>query len=272
MPRRLLALFAIAAAAACAPEPVYDDDIGVQAEPAEPGSLAGTFALKTINATLVDVPIDGLSEDPLGGGANFRLVSREWDEEAQLYRQTSRLCGGYNFEVLGVTTEVPQETYRKVPESTEELVVVDHERGTYESTGHLQVWALDLDDPFNDAFPTEKDDPRIFDMEPDDNPGLTLFVGGLVEGEVYAAQRKGVDLDGVIQGPDYAVGLAINDFESITLGNNNELLDASEDGGAGPHPDPKESWFEEVRIPEDSDCDFVASAEDEGVLSRPRPF
>jgi hypothetical protein len=270
--RRALALGVVALALACAPEPVYDDDIGVQAEPAAPGSLAGTFALKTINATLVDVPIDGLSEDPLGGGVNFRLVTREWDEAEQLYRQRSRLCGGYNFEVLGVTTEVPEETYRKVPESTAELVVVDHERGTYESTGHIQTWALEMDDPFTDDFPTDKDDPRIFDIEPDDHPGLTLFVGGLVEGEVYAAQRKTVDLEGVIQGPDYAVGLADNGFESITLGNNNELLDASEDGGAGPHPDPKESWFEEVRIPEGSDCDFVASAEEDGVLSRIRPF
>lgn len=260
------------------PQPIYDDDIGVQAEPAEVGSLAGTFALKTINATLVHVPFQ-TEEEVIGGGVNFRLVTREWDEEQQLYLQRSTLCGGYNFEVMGVTTTVPGPTYREVPESTEEWVKVEHDLGTYESGGHLQLWAIDLEDPFEDAFPADREEAesaafrdRIFDLEEDGSPGLTLFVSGLVEGEIYAAQRKRVDLEGVIQGADYAVGLAKNTFESVTLGNNNDLLDASEQGSAEPYPDPKESWFQEVRIPADTSCDDVARMEDTGELSRPRPF
>jgi hypothetical protein len=274
--RRGLVVFVVIGALACAPEPVYDDDIGVQAEPADVGAHAGTFALKTINATEVDVPIDGLSEDPLGGGVNYRLVTRAWDEASETYLQRSTLCGGYNFEVLGVLTSVADVAFRRVPESTAEIVTLDHERGLYESTGHVQLWAIELDDPFNDPFPATPEeglaDERIFDLEPDDKPGLTLFVEGLIEGEVYAAQRKRVDLEGVIQGPDYAVGLANNRAESVTLGNNNDVLDASEQGGAVPYPDPKESWFEEVRIADDSDCDDVMSAEADGVLSRLRPF
>lgn len=277
--RAIALLVAAFVLAACEkPTPVYDDDIGVQAEPAEVGSLAGTFALKTINATLVHVPFE-TEDDVIGGGVNFRLVTREWDAEQELYRQRSTLCGGYNFEVLGVTTSVPEPTYRRVPESTEEWVKVDHDLGTYEAGGHLQLWAIDLEDPFEDPFPADRDEAesaafedRIFDMEDDGNPGLTLFVSGLVEGEVYAVQRKRVDLEGVIQGPDYAVGLAQNTFESVTLGNNNPLLDASDQGSAEVYPDPKESWFEEVRVDEDTTCDDVVGFEDSGVLHRARPF
>lgn len=274
----VLPLVALTLAACERPQPVYDDDIGVQAEPAEVGSLEGTFALKTINATLVHVPFQ-TEDDVIGGGVNFRLVQREWDADEEVYRQRSLLCGGYNFEVLGVTTSVPEPTYRLVPESTEEWVKVDHDRGTYEAGGHVQLWAIDLDDPFSDPFPkdrAEAESPafrnRIYDIEEDGNPGLTLFVSGLVSGEVYAVQRKGVDLRGVIKGPDYAVGLADNSFESVTLGNNNPLLDASDQGSAEPYPDPKVSWFEEVRVDDDTTCDDVVRFEETGVLSRLRPF
>lgn len=278
LPAAALLLLALLLAAGCEkPAPVYDDDIGVQAEPAPVGSLEGTFVLKALNATQVNVPFDTQEED-IGGGINYRLVTREWDEEEELYRQRSTLCGGYNFEVLGVATHVLASTFQQVPESTEEWVRVDHDLGTYESGGHVQLWAIDLDDPHEDPFPADREEAegafadRIFDMEPDGNPGLTLFVSGLVEGEVYAAQRKQVDLDGVIQGPDYALGLARNRFESVTLGNNNPVLNASDQGSAEPYPDPKESWFEEVRIEEGSDCDDVLAAEEEGVVSRLRPF
>ena len=277
--RKVALPFVVLALAACEkPRPVYDDDIGVQAEPAEVGSLEGTFALKTINATLVHVPFQ-TDDDVIGGGVNFRLVTREWDAEQELYRQRSTLCGGYNFEVMGVTTTVPEPTYRLVPESTEEWVKVDHELGTYEAGGHIQLWAIDLDDPFEDPFPQDRGEAesaafrdRIFDMESDGNPGLTLFVSGLVSGEIYAVQRKRVDLRGVIQGPDYALGLAENAFESVTLGNNNPLLDASDQGSAEPYPDPKVSWFEEVRVDEDTTCEDVVGFEDSGILSRSRPF
>lgn len=258
--------------------PVFDDEIGVQAVSAPAGSLAGTFALKTVNATQVNVPL-ALDEEPLGGGVNFRLVERRWVPEEERYHQESILCGGYNFEVLGVVTTVPTSTYQRVPTSDREWLQVDHERGTYVAGGHVQLWAIDLDDPDGGPFPRDRDEAnaapfvdRIFDMDDDGNPGLTLYVSGLVEGEVYAVQRKRVDLVGVILGADHALGLAENRFESVTLGNNNSVLDAADQGSAEPHPDPKESWFEEVRIDDNSSCDDVLLLEEQGILGRNRPF
>ncbi len=266
----------VAVAGCGGPEPVFDDDIGVEAIPVAPGEAAGTFALKVINTTLVHVPVFG---DFAGGGTNYRLVKRTWDADAEVYNQTSLLCGGFNVEVSGVTTTLPESTYRAVPESTAERVTVD-ETGAYAQADHLQLWGLrDLPDPFATALPTSKEEAvdapwtnRIYDMDEDENPGVTAVISGAVEGEVFIIQRKTVTTHGVVLGPDRAIGLAENTNEVLQLGNTNALLDRQSEGNSEPHPDPKRSWFEEVRVADDVDCDFVVGAEDAGLLSKFAPF
>jgi hypothetical protein len=274
--RRVARALALLACVGCAPPPAYDDDIGVAAEPIGPGEAAGTFALKVVNTTLVRIPILG---DQAGGGTNYRLVRRTWDADAGVYRQRSSLCGGFNVEVGGVTTSLPESTYRAVPESTAEIVTVTDD-GAYEQRDHLQLWGLrDLPEPFATALPADKDEAqqsphaeRIYDMDDDGNPGVTTLITGAVEGEVFIVQRKTVTSRGVVLGPDRAIGLAQNTNEVVQLGNTNALLDRQSEGSSEPHPDPKRSWFEEVRVDDDADCELVMRAEDDGVLSRLAPF
>ena len=259
----------------CGPEPVFDSDIGVAAEPIERGAAEGTFGLKVVNTTLVKTPIG----DFAGGGTNYRLVHRTFNAEENVYEQRSNLCGGFNVEVSGVLADLPESTYRAVAESVTERLVVD-DAGTYDQTDSLQLWGLrDLDDPFGDALPKTKDEAgenphkdHIFDMDDDDNPGVTSVVSGAISGEVYIIQRKTVTTHGVVLGPDRSIGLAKNTNEILQLGNTNILLDRQGEGSSGPHPDPKRSWFEEVRIDDDADCDFVMTMEGEGLLSRFAPF
>jgi hypothetical protein len=262
----------------CGPtvQPVFSKDIGVTAIPAPQGSLAGTFALKTINTQLVHVPILG---DKEGGGSNYRLVHRTYDDATDTYLQSSVLCGGENIEVAGVLSGTPVSTYREVPESKNEVVKVDAD-GVYTSTGHIQLWALqDLTDPYTDVLPTTKDDankpafqPHVFDMDHDGKPGFTVQITGAVTGELYAVQRKTVDLSGITLGPDHAEGLSINKNQLIQLGNNNILLDRQGEGSSEPDPDPKQSYFEEARIADGSTCDDVMQAESKKILHDIRPF
>lgn len=259
------------------PTPAFSSDIGVEAIPVEPGEHAGTFALRTTNTTQILVP--GL--DPLeGGGENFRLVTREYDAESDTYLQRSTLCDGFNYEVAGVVTQAPRETYQAVPESTAEIVTITPE-GLYASTGHIQLWALqDLPDAFETPLPETREDAfvepwteRIFDMDDDGNPGFSLIVGSdLGDGSVFAIQRKTVGLEGVVRGPDKALGLADNVNETLTLGATNPLIDRDSEGSSQPHPDPKKSFFEEGRLADGAGCDDVISAIDDGVLSQFRPF
>jgi hypothetical protein len=271
-----ISLLVLTCAAACGPEPVYDDDLGLTAEPIAAGAAAGTFALKTVNTTLVRVPVLG---DYAGGGVNYRLVTRTYDEDSNSYAQSSRLCGGYNFEVAGVTTSLPQDTYQAVAPSTAERVTIADD-GTYTQTDHVQLWGLrDLPEPLTTALPATKDEAaqaphadRIYDMDGDENPGVTAVITGAVGGEVFIIQRKTVQTAGLVQGPDHAIGLATNTNEVLQLGNTNPLLDRQSEGSAEPHPDPKRSWFEEARIADNADCDVVLGAEEAGLLSVVPPF
>ncbi len=278
--RAVLVLGTSLALCACPPppEPYYDDDIGEEGVPVEEGSLAGTFATKSINAVQITIPI--INDPQIGGGQNFRLVERTWDADAGTYLQSSRLCGGNNFEVAGVTTVVPEDMYRAVPKSTQEVLEMDHETGHYVSTGHLQLWALkDLPDPYTTPLPADEEEAmqephvsRIFDVDDDGNPGFTTFVEGAVQGEQYVAQRKTIDFDGITKSEDRVYGFAHNFGEILYLGNNNPLLDRRDEGASVPHPDPKESWFEEIRIDDGADCDDVMALAADGTLSRTRPF
>jgi hypothetical protein len=276
--RQLLAIACLSCCGtACSSvEPRYDDDIGIEAIPVAPGEAAGTFALKVVNTTLVHIPVLG---DAAGGGTNYRLVKRTWNVDDGAYDQTSRLCGGYNVEVGGVTTTLPESTYRAVPESTAERVTIDDD-GTYAQTDHLQLWGLnDLPDPFTTPLPADKEeaqqsphDDRIVDMDDDGNPGVTAQITGAVQGDVFIIQRKTVTTRGIVLGPDRALGLAQNTNEVVQLGNTNPLLDRQSEGSSEPHPDPRRSWFEEVRVDDDADCDLVMRAEDDGLLSVTAPF
>lgn len=269
----------LCASVACAPpaRPVYDDTIDVQAVSAEPGSLSGTFAVKSTSATLVRIPVPGI-EDQMGGGVNYRWVNRVWDEAEQHYVQESRLCGGLNFEVAGVTTGAPASTYRAVPPSTQEVVTVDHALGTYLVEGHVQLWGIELPDPLSDSMPLNAEEAaeaphvdRIYDMDEDGHDGITLFVSGIVSGQVWAVQRKSATFEGVLQPGGRTVGILETGYETVVLGDDIAIYDPDL-GSSEAWPDPKESWFEEIPLPPGSDCDDVMRAAEDGALSRLRPF
>ena len=196
-----------------------------------------------------------------------------------MYEQRSRLCGGFNFEVAGVVTSAPESTYLAVAESPAERVTIDA-AGAYQQTDHIQLWGLrDLPEPFDTPLPATKEealepphDDRIFDMDEDGEPGATTFVSGAVEGEVFIIQRKTVTTQGVVLGPDRAIGLAENTNEVVQLGNTNALLDRQSEGSAGPHPNPKLSWFEELRLDDDADCEDVMALDADDRFSRTPPF
>ncbi len=254
--------------------PIYVKNLDVTAIPAKEGSLAGTFAIKAINQTQVTVPIFG---DQDGGGDNYRLAVRTWDPGSKTYLQRSQLCGGHNFAVLGVLSAADEPVYRKVPESTMEVVTVDHETGSYEALGHLQLWALrDLEDPYNSPLPTTRDAARgdfaahIYDMDEDGREGFTFTVKSF--GELNVFQRKTVNMYGVILGPDKAVGITTNTNETLTLSyTGSPLVDRQSEGSSRQHDNPKRSWFKEFRIAEGSTCDDILAMKD-GLLNDDPPF
>jgi len=264
-------------ALACGPvdEPVYDDELGLQAVATEPGSFAGAFIQKHSITTLADIPA---LEDPTAGGESYYLVERTPVIDDDTYTQVVTLCGGRLYDTAGTVSTITPDRWRMMAPSTEEVVAIDHAMGTFEVTRHVELWAIDLPDPYNTPMPADANEARqsphagrILDPDNDGNDGLTMSLDGLASGDVYFMQRKKVDLAGLIVSDDKATGLvSAYSYEQIVLGASNELLNRQLP--RSPSPNPKDAWFEEVRLGATGTCDDVMSAVADQVVSRVNPF
>ena len=263
--------------AGCAPmeEPVYDDDLGLQGVASEPGSLAGTFVYKTSIVTLADLPVDGI--DQTAGGETYFLMHRTWDESSESYTQRAEPCGGRIYETGGTESEITLDRWQMVPEVTAREVNIDHATGVYSTRDHAELWAINLPDPINDAMPVDgteaMEEPhasRIYDIDEDGNPGMTMSLEGLATGDVYFCQRRAIQQDGLRLDNGEGAGLLEVLYEQVVLGASNPLLNQALP--RQPHPNPKEAWFWEAPLADDAGCDEVLQAVSDEVVPRINPF
>jgi hypothetical protein len=137
----------------------------------------------------------------------------------------------------------------------------------------VERWALDDSIGNDDPLPEKPEDPGLVDMEGDGKPGATLLASGLANGEIYVNNRKTISLGGVVRGPDESFGLTTHRKEGFVLEATEALLDV--DAQREMHPDPKESWWHELRLTpagEAATCADVNEAFESGTLPRLRPF
>ena len=253
---------AVAAASSCA-RPAFDDRIGVAGVPTEEGALAGTFGLVSTCADLANVPILG---EQVGGGMTFTLVERSWDGAA--YQQTNTVCRVDNFEVAGLASAIRRATARSVPPFSV-TAAVDHAAGAISTERYFELWAVRDLSP-DDPMPTARDDARFFDMEDDGNPGATVSTSGIVNGELYFAQRKVLAQEGVVRGPEELLGLIEHKKEATVIAATDELLLSQTERAQ--HPDPLLSWWHEVRLAQGASCEDLEAAVEDGSVSMLRPF
>ena len=274
--RILLTLFCTLGFMACAqPEPVYDADIDLTAIPIEIGALDGRFALKVRTNAIADLSFLGDLESI---SDTYWIMTRTFDSQTETYTQEMDFCTSVNSEIAGMSTTVLDGTYDRV-EDTFSNLIIDHETGAYETQDILQLYALKgFDDPYTAELPQNEEElevfltkDHIFDMDEDGNIGVTLIAQGALSANLFSFSRHIRQLKGITLGPDRLVGLMNNDRYSYVVESDNPLMKP----GLKPmpqHPDPKENWFEEIRIDEDIDCDNILSLVDNGQFAQVRPF
>ena len=126
----------------------------------------------------------------------------------------------------------------------------------------VQVHGAVLDNPLEDEMPISADDPRVLDQDEDGNPGMTVFVTGLIDGAIYILQRNSSQGDGFLVAPGRMEGLFGWTQEQVMLGSDNPIL-AENAPVSGVDPDPENSYFVTVKLDEDWDCaDIVAHREE----------
>jgi hypothetical protein len=110
--------------------------------------------------------------------------------------------------------------------------------------------------PGESLLPTKLDDPSVYDWDGDGHPGATLkiTVPLLPDGELYVVQRGQSILNGRITGRGRIEGsIDVRSFEHRVLGAWPGFLNRSPEIV----PDPAESRFSIIPIPQDSTCETL---------------
>lgn len=259
----------------CGEKPVYDDRLNLTAEPVDPGGLAGRFYLRGITNHLADLSFLGTWESV---SEVFWVVERTYDPDNQTYLQTMDFCRAINYEFAGVTSVIPEIAYEKV-KTADVVMRYNHDTGAYEADDVMITFALqNLDDPATAELPANEEEleafleaGHVFDMDEDGNPGITIVSKGALQANLFNFSRIIRQLEGISLSADRLVGLMTTDRYTYVMVSDNPLMKPGRKY-MPQHEDPKENWFEEIRIDDRQDCDNVLEFKDNGNFSRVRPF
>ena len=129
--------------------------------------------------------------------------------------------------------------------------------GRYHLAPLLEVVGAELADPTED-LPVEPDDPRVIDEDMDGQPGVTIRLTGLVDGEVYVIERKSTELEGVAVSPERLEGLlTFSSEQSVVASDPASIKNSTDATQTLPDQDACNSHFRMVRIAADADCASV---------------
>jgi len=134
---------------------------------------SGTWLLWSETVTCVHVmnlSLEGLSErlvlvrmEDLGGGA------------VGLHERT---CQILQTPILGLATSIPLALVEAIPE--QHIVALPPALAVgapFPMQGTIELWGVQLEQPADEALPSTADDPRVYDMDGDGKPGVTLVLG-----------------------------------------------------------------------------------------------
>ena len=225
---------------------------GPTADAGETGTagLLGVWAQRQVTVSDVDVPVVGTTRTPTVSLLRVEISPGRAPGLRALHLQICGISLGSDADLA--RTLIPDAFVDALPEVDREASL--GEDGTYTVEWLTQVHGARLEDPEADMLPTALDDPRVFDQDGDGHPGLTVRIGGLVDGEIYVVQRGRDRLSGRFA-DDRVDGRLEWTSEQVVLGADVDLLEMP----VPTHPvaDPAAHVFALRRLPADADCEFV---------------
>ena len=120
-----------------------------------------------------------------------------------------------------------------------------------------------LEDPANEALPTDPNDSRIVDDDGDGNPGITVSirVSDELTGELYIARREIFAYEAYLVEPDLLAGTVTDNSEQLVIDASDPIF-ASSDANWVQHPDSAKSPIILKRVDPDWDCERLAAERD----------
>ena len=223
--------------------------------------LSGVWAMVQITSEIAKIPIVGNRTRTTT--TYLRLIIEQTGDALSILETN---CGtNIDDGTVMVSTTIPDAFLRSLG-VTERAAHLESVSEADPSTGNpsperrivfpwsTQVLGARLEDPENDALPTDAADPRVFDQDNDGHPGMTVRVEimGLIGGEVYVVQRNSNRLIGTVVSPGFIQGTIEWETEQVILAASSPFLAS---GGQGsPDPDPERNFFLARRIDPMLDC------------------
>jgi len=220
--------------------------------PDDPPDLSGTWAKKVVMTSVSDPPVVGevtsrtvtyLRYEISQAGPNLQIDSETCDVSIRSDSST-------------VDTILPDAFVRALPNRARSAKLLD--------AGGSPVLVFDrryailgsrLREPTEERLPDSPDDSRVVDADDDGHPGVTVRIDGMVEGEIYVAQRAWDEYRARVHDTRRIVGRVHWKNEQVVLDANSAFLQTQPPTEARPdHPD---SYFEMVRISSQLDCSEI---------------
>lgn len=227
-------------------------DSGVASAPVSPPQLGGTWAHRVVQSSISRVPVVG---DVSSATISYMLTEIEQTGESLTLR--SRVCA---VEVESssrmVRTVIPEAFVEAIDEQFVEAQLRGSASGyTIDDWRTVDVLGARLGDAELDALPTDEEDWRVMDPDRDGEPGVTVRVRGLVDGEIYLVQRGASEWI-ADQVEENRIGGHVSWWsEQQILGASSVFLQSQPP--TEPDPNDEANRFELVRIEAGSECDAV---------------
>jgi hypothetical protein len=239
---------------------VNDAATAADSSTADPDPLAGVWAMRLEVVSLVEIPFVGQSRDArIAYGRTVFGVQPDGDAR---FARTETCAVVVESSQVAVETVIP-EAFARGLGAPERPFTYDPTSGRFTAERFVEVRGARLDDLEGDALPTEPDDPRVFDQDADGQPGMTVRISGLIDGEVYVVQRgidafEGERTAGTDTAPTRLDGRVVWSSEQSVLGADTEVLAMSLPTSAVEDPAAHSVVF--VRLGETADCATVLAA------------
>lgn len=126
---------------------------------------------------------------------------------------------------------------------------------SYMQHAKLTTVGAKLKNPQHDALPSSPQDARVYDADRDGKPGVTVYIRGIIDGNIHLVQRGWNRLRGTFVGPDTIQGSIAWNSEQIILSATSIFL--SGQPSSRPHKSQKLNRFTMRRVPSSTTCDAI---------------
>ena len=158
-----------------------------------PGSdIGGHYGQRIVLSGIAEVPVLGFQETNTVGLALVELTNDNGILSARIKTCETKIQRPDDI----VTTSIPEAFIESLPIAYRSGFI---DNTVIELSQLIELNGVRLNDPLMDALPDDTNDARIYDQDGDGFPGVTVFVSGLISGQINLIQRTITQLSGEVR-------------------------------------------------------------------------